>query len=89
LCDVLGEVGLRLCRDKASSDRLETVRALYEPHAKAFSQYLRMPLPVWVPEKREKDQWKLLTKLRSEAEAMRGSGAPLASALLRHDEKGH
>jgi len=89
LCDVLGEAGLRLCGDKASAERLETVRALYEPHARALSQYLRMPLPVWVPEKRAKDQWKLLTKLRMEAEAMRGSSAPLASALLHHDEKGH
>ena len=89
LCDVLGEVGLRLCGDQASADRLETVRALYEPHARAFSDYLRMPLPAWVPEKKEKDQWRLLTKLRSEAEAMRGPSAPLASALLRHDDKGH
>jgi hypothetical protein len=83
LCTVLGEVGLPLCGDKASSERLETVRALYEPHARAFSQYLRMPLPMWVPEKREKDQWKLLTKLRAQAEAVRG---PAASVLLRQDE---
>lgn len=89
LCDVLGEVGLRLCGDQASSERLETVRALYEPHARAFSQYLRMPLPAWVPEKKDKDQWKLLTKLRTEAQAIRGGAAPVASALLRHDEKGH
>ena len=86
LCAVLAEIGLPLCGDRASSERLATVRALYEPHARAFSAYLRMPLPAWVPEKREKDQWKLLTKLRAEAEAVRG---PTASVLLRHDDHGH
>ena len=82
LCDVLGEVRLRLCGDHASAERLQTIRALYERHAGALSDYLRMPLPAWVPEKKEKDQWRLLTKLRSEAEAVRGKSR---SALL-HDE---
>ncbi|MDE1176472.1 MAG: potassium channel family protein [Edaphobacter sp.] len=93
LCDVLTEMGLRLCGDRASAERLETVRALYEPHAGALSHYLRMPLPPWVTEKRDKDQWKLLNKLRTEAEATRGQDATqyrrrVASALL-HDEHGH
>lgn len=92
LCDVLSEMGLRLCGDRASAERLETVRELYEPHADALSHYLRMPLPPWVTEKKEKDQWKLLTKLRTEAEAIRGQDSQLrrktASALM-HDEHGH
>lgn len=92
LCDALGEVHLRLCGDPASSQRLHTIRALYEPHALALADYLRMPLPVWVAEPREKDQWRLLTKLRSEAEAVSGGGVTknrAASALLREDEHGH
>jgi hypothetical protein len=51
-----------------------------------------MPLPVWIAEPREKDQWRLLTKLRSEAEAVSGGGVTknrAASALLREDEHGH
>jgi hypothetical protein len=92
LCDVLSEMGLRLCGDRASAERLETVRELYEPHADALSHYLHMPLPPWVAEKKEKDQWKLLTKLRTEAEAIRGQDNQLrrkvASALM-HDEHGH
>jgi hypothetical protein len=52
-----------------------------------------MPLPVWVAEPREKDQWRLLTKLRSEAEAVASSGGTkknrAASALLHEDEHSH
>lgn len=82
LCEVLGGMGLRLCGDQASAGRLRTVRELYEHHAKALSEYLRMPLPAWVPVKKEKDQWTLLTKLRTEAEAGR------VASLLRN-ERGH
>ena len=61
------------------------MRALYEPEAIALSTYLRMPLPQWTSEPREKDQWRVLTKLRNEAEAISGRGA---SAFL-HDDHGH
>ncbi|RZU42543.1 potassium channel family protein [Edaphobacter modestus] len=91
LCTVLGEVRLRLCGDNASADRLHTIRALYEPHAGALSDYLRMPLPAWVPIVKEKDQWRLLSKLRSEAEAGRAGGpiAGRAAAAFLHDEHDH
>lgn len=69
LCGVLGEVKLRLCGDQASAERLHTIRGLYEQYAGALSEYLSMPLPAWVPIVKEKDQWRLLSKLRSEAEA--------------------
>jgi hypothetical protein len=90
LCDTLGEVHLRLCGDPASANRLHTIRALYEPEAIALSNYLRMALPVWTPELREKDQWRLLTKLRSEAATVSGNPSDRArSAYLHHDEHGH
>jgi hypothetical protein len=44
-----------------------------------------MPLPAWVPVTKEKDQWRLLTKLRTEAEAVRTSGR----AVGLHDDHGH
>jgi hypothetical protein len=88
LCIVLGEVRLRLCGDKASADRLHTIRALYEPHAASLSDYLRMPLPAWVPIVKEKDQWRTLSKIRSEAER---SGGPIGgrTAALLYDEHDH
>ena len=60
---------MRLCGDPAAGKRLNTIRALYEPHALALSDYLRMPLPVWVAPPKLNDQWSLLTKLRSDAES--------------------
>jgi hypothetical protein len=68
LCEALGENKLRLCGDPAAAKRLETIRALYEPHALALSAYLRMPLPVWVAPPKMNDQWSVLTKLRTDAE---------------------
>jgi Ion channel len=69
LCEALGENKLRLCGDPAAAKRLNTIRALYEPHALALSDYLRMPLPVWVAPPKVNDQWSLLTKLRTDAES--------------------
>ena len=69
LCEALGHNDLRLCGDPAAAKRLNTIRALYEPHAVALSEYLRMPLPVWVAPPKDHDQWSVLTKLRTDAEA--------------------
>ncbi len=69
LCEALGANDMRLCGDPAAAKRLDTIRALYEPHAIALSAYLRMPLPVWVAPPKVNDQWSVLTKLRTDAEA--------------------
>ncbi len=69
LCEALGDNQLHLCGDPAAARRLNTIRALYEPHALALSDYLRMPLPVWVAPPKLNDQWSVLTKLRTDAEA--------------------
>ncbi|HXC97654.1 MAG TPA: potassium channel family protein [Edaphobacter sp.] len=69
LCEALGANNLRLCGDPAAAKRLTTIRALYEPYAYALSEYLRMPLPVWVTAPKVNDQWSVLTKLRTDAES--------------------
>jgi hypothetical protein len=75
LCEALGENNVLLCGDPAAAQRLHTIRALYEQHALALSDYLRMPLPVWVAPPKVNDQWSLLTKLRTDAEsALKGRG---------------
>jgi hypothetical protein len=83
LCDALGDNHLRLCGDPAAAKRLNSIRALYEPHASALSEYLRMPLPVWVAPPKENDQWSVLTKLRMDAESALKSGG---EAVSYHDE---
>jgi hypothetical protein len=69
LCDALGANHMLMCGDPAAARRLNTIRALYEPQANALSDYLRMPLPVWVAPPKENDQWSILTKLRTDAES--------------------
>jgi Ion channel len=91
LCEVLGDIGMRMCGDTASAGRLRTIRVLYEPHAIALSEYLRMPLPTWIPEPSAKDQWRTIARLRSEAEAVLQAGGVVSehsSAARLHDE-GH
>jgi hypothetical protein len=70
LCDALGELTLRICGDNNSAKRLHTLRGLYEGHARAISDYLRMPMPTWMPAENAKDQWLTISKMRSEAEAV-------------------
>jgi Ion channel len=82
LCGILGDLQLRICGDPGSMRRLKTIRSLYEQNAGALADYLRMPLPPWVPEMKEKDQWRMLTKLRSEAEAVSNR----AAAYLNHHD---
>jgi hypothetical protein len=72
LCEALGHNRLLLCGDPAAAKRLSTIRALYEPHAYALSEYLRMPLPVWVAPAKDHDQWSVLTKLRNDAASALG-----------------
>jgi hypothetical protein len=69
LCGAMGDNHVHLCGDPAAAKRLNTIRALYEPHAQALSEYLRMPLPVWVAPPKVNDQWSILTKLRTDAES--------------------
>jgi hypothetical protein len=75
LCGELGEMHMRLCGDPAAQQRLTAIRTLYEPQGKALSEYLRMPLPLWVPETKKNDPWKKIAELRMGAasqEALRG-----------------
>ncbi len=68
LCNQLGELQVRLCGDPAAMRRLTAIRNLYEPHAMALSTYLRMPLPLWIPEPKKTDIWKTVEGLSAEGE---------------------
>jgi hypothetical protein len=91
LCGALDTVHLKLCGDPASANRLHTIRALYEPHAIALSDYLKMDLPVWIAAPKENDQWRVLTRLRTEAEAvlLRGQAHVSGRSAFLHDDQGH
>ena len=74
LCGELGDMHMQLCGDPAARERLIAIRSLYEPHAQTISNYLRMPLPLWVPEPKKNDPWKKVADLRM--------GAAASEALL-------
>jgi len=53
LCGALGNLPMRLCQDESARKRLNEIRSLYEPHAFALCDYLRLTLPLWVAEQRK------------------------------------
>jgi hypothetical protein len=84
LCENLAGLHLRLCGDPASMERLAKIRMLYEPHAHALSTYMRMPLPLWVPEPQKTDYWKTVANLRVGATPLISDRA---AAVHLHDEE--
>ena len=69
LCDLLGTAGFSLCGDRDARARLTAIRSLYEPHALAMAQYLRLTLPSWTPPvpnpARKPDGWSRVADLRT------------------------
>ncbi len=91
MCEILGDLHMRLCGDPAAMKRLTKIRMLYEPHAHALSEYLRMPLPLWIPEARKSDTWKAVSELRASSPegALRASEhvSQLSTAAHLHNEE--
>ncbi len=70
LCEVLQHTGLAVCSDVDMRRRLDALRRLYEPHAVAMAEYLRLELPAWRPPPRasgKPDIWTSIDQLRSPA----------------------
>ena len=89
LCDALGDMQMRLCGDPASVERLRQIRLLYEPHAQALADYLKMPLPLWVAAPKKTDAWKKVAALTVSRESILRSAAHVSSqaaAIHLHDE---
>jgi hypothetical protein len=68
LYDLLCKSGVSVCRDGRSYERLRDMRALYEGYAEALANYLRMPLPPWIADHPQKDNWLTVAKLRAQIE---------------------
>jgi hypothetical protein len=69
ICELLGSAGFSLCGDREAHARLTAIRLLYEPHAIAMAQYLRLSLPDWTPpvqdRARRPDGWSRVADLRT------------------------
>jgi hypothetical protein len=70
LYDHLCQIGVKVCRDQNSLERLREMRALYEGYAATLARFLRMPLPPWIAERPFKDNWQTVAKLRAQADAV-------------------
>jgi hypothetical protein len=68
LCDSLGGIHIRICGDPAAQRRLSEIRSLYEPHAWALCEYLRLTLPLWVVEKKKAALWERVSALTASSE---------------------
>ena len=95
LCSLLAEAGFSLCGDLGARERLMAIRALYEPHACALGDYLRLRLPAWAPPlpdpQKRRDGWVTVAELRSPgAIADRLSAHVSAQSTAAHldDERG-
>lgn len=84
LCENLSGLHLRLCGDAGSMQRLTAIRTLYEPHAHALSDYMKMPLPLWFAEPKSTDPWKKVADLRFGADLQVSAHA---TSVHLHDEE--
>jgi hypothetical protein len=92
LCDLLGEAGFSLCGDISARERLKAIRVMYEPHAMAMAEYLRLELPRWAPPAadaaRRPDGWTKVAELRSPsavADRLRSHVSDQSTASHLHD----
>jgi hypothetical protein len=95
LYSLLCQSGVSVCRDDRSYQRLREMRSLYEGYAEALSEYLRMPLPPWIADHPNKDNWLVVAKLRARTEAANpsstesGSTAGLAQSITSFVDEHH
>jgi len=92
LYELLSQSGIKVCLDGHSWDRLRDMRALYEGHAQALSDYLRMPLPPWTADRPHKDNWMTVARLRAQTEAANaptGQAAEASRAIARLLDEHH
>jgi hypothetical protein len=54
---VLRDSGVELSNESEDDRTLAELRDMYEPYTRVLSQYLLMPLPGWMPQKRGSDNW--------------------------------
>jgi hypothetical protein len=57
----LTAAGLRLREGSAADDKLTALRRMYEPQVAAISRYLGLPVPAWMVDTRERDNWQTST----------------------------
>ena len=91
LCFALQDLPLDLCNDDGALQRLTQIRGLYEPHALALCNFLRLRLPLWREDQKRGDMWRRVNALcrlpEPETETHEHSAA--LSPLDAYDDEEH
>ena len=77
---LLGACGTPLCKERAADEKLNQLRAMYEPYLIGFSERLLMTLPAWGPAGPRPDNW------RTSAWEKVSSAAGLSTVLNLEDD---
>lgn len=87
LHDLLCQAGTRLAQDAGSFERLNAMRALYEPYVEALGRYLSMELPPFFAERVRKDNWQTVAQVRLATQsAADKTSNPTDVSLLEEDD---
>lgn len=95
LHDLLCQAGTRVARDAGSLERLNAMRALYEPYVETLARHLSMPLPPFVADRPRRDNWQTVAQVQRATEAQPATQtvpAPSFHApadLPAHEEEHH
>ena len=79
---LLGACGTPLCIEHAADEKLNQLRAMYEPYLIGFSEQLLMTLPAWGPAQSRPDNWRTSAWERA-------ASAAGPSAVLNLDDDDH
>ncbi len=88
LHDLLCQAGTRVARDTGSLDRLNTMRAMYEPYVAALGRHLSMDLPPFISARPRRDNWQTVAQLQKATQ----TAAPVPEAVEQakvHATGGH
>ena len=81
LRDALAEAGWKLEDGRAAVQRLEELRAMYEPYVQSLATFLRFSLPGWFSPARHRDNWQTSAWGRISA----GAADPAAVTAAKDD----
>ncbi len=95
LHDLLCQAGTRVARDPGSLERLNAMRAMYEPYVAALSRHLSMELPPFVSDRARRDNWQTVAQLRQAIQTAELIPGAMEQAKLQavgvahHDQEDH
>ena len=64
LHDLLCQAGTRVAQDEGSLDRLNKMRALYEPYVECLGRHLSIPVPPFLSERPRRDNWQTVAQVQ-------------------------